>query len=266
MRSTHARSSSSERALASESIGSSCVTFVRLDDRLAADALRGRVGRAQLGVLGLDGRAARRAARRSRRRRSRGRRGRSTGSRGGGAARAAPRLASRRAAAATPLPPPRAPGAARDRGAPSASIPSTSSRSKCSGRHRDVAGGDGGEIRARLLVVAGDRAVHPVAPPGVALLVDELELVAEDALAEPADLDAVGVGGRGVDVQERALGHRHALQLLHDARDEPRALVERELVGRAGSPSPWPRTAGRARSPAGRAGCPPARRRPCRSR
>ena len=62
-------------------------------DRLAADALRRRVGREQLGVLAPRARAARRAARRSRRRRSPGRRGRSSGARGGGAARAARRRA-----------------------------------------------------------------------------------------------------------------------------------------------------------------------------
>ena len=54
IRATQARSSSSERALASESIGCRCVTFSQRADRLAADPLRRRVGRDELGVLGLE--------------------------------------------------------------------------------------------------------------------------------------------------------------------------------------------------------------------
>src|SRR3954447_23175208 len=54
MRSIHARSSSSLRALASESIGWQGRDLVELAERLAAGALGRRVGREQLGVLGLD--------------------------------------------------------------------------------------------------------------------------------------------------------------------------------------------------------------------
>ena len=54
MRSIQPCSSSSLRAFASDSIGCRCVTFSSCGDRLAADALRRRVGRQQLGMRRLD--------------------------------------------------------------------------------------------------------------------------------------------------------------------------------------------------------------------
>ena len=62
-------------------------------------------------------------------------------------------------------------------------------------RHRDAAGGDGGEVGALLVVVDRRVAVDAEAPAAV-LLLDDLQLVAVDALAEPRHLDAVGVAGR----------------------------------------------------------------------
>ena len=55
IRATQARSSSSERTFASESIGCRWVTFSSRDDRRAADPLRRRVGRDELGMRGLEG-------------------------------------------------------------------------------------------------------------------------------------------------------------------------------------------------------------------
>ena len=91
MRAIHARSSSAERALASENIGCGWVTFSSRETGSPPTRCVGESGVTQLGVLGLDPRAARRAARRRRRRRPRGRRGRSSGGCGARAARAAPR-------------------------------------------------------------------------------------------------------------------------------------------------------------------------------
>ena len=54
MRAIQARSSSAARTLASENIGCRWRTFVEPGDGLVADALRRRVGRDQLGVLGLE--------------------------------------------------------------------------------------------------------------------------------------------------------------------------------------------------------------------
>ena len=54
MRAIQARSSSAERTLASESIGCGWVTFSSFEIGVAADPLRRRVGREQLGVLGLE--------------------------------------------------------------------------------------------------------------------------------------------------------------------------------------------------------------------
>ena len=55
MRSTHARSSSSERALSSESIGSRCATFSSRPTGSAPTRWVGESGVAQLGVLVLQG-------------------------------------------------------------------------------------------------------------------------------------------------------------------------------------------------------------------
>ena len=54
MRSTQARSSSSERALSSESIGSRCATFSSRPTGSAPTRWVGESGVAQLGVLGLQ--------------------------------------------------------------------------------------------------------------------------------------------------------------------------------------------------------------------
>ena len=54
LRSSHAASSSAEKALASEIIGRRWVTLASALDERRPDALGGTVGRAQLGVLGLE--------------------------------------------------------------------------------------------------------------------------------------------------------------------------------------------------------------------
>ena len=54
MRATQARSSSSERALASENIGCRWRDLLEPRDRLGADALGRRVGRDELRVVALD--------------------------------------------------------------------------------------------------------------------------------------------------------------------------------------------------------------------
>jgi hypothetical protein len=100
-------------------------------------------------------------------------------------------------------------------------------------RDRDAPRVDGGQVRARLVVEAGVGAVDPVAAAAVLVLGVELELVAVDALAELRDLDALGVAGRHVDVEQRALGERHVVELLDHARGELGGDVERELAAEA---------------------------------
>ena len=204
MRATQARSSSSERALASENIGCGWRDLLEPRDRLGADALGRRVGRDELGVLGLD-RAqlveqrvvdvvadlgvvehvvavvvVRRAARRSSAARGRHVAAHSTSSR-------------------------RRREQAREVVAPAASrCPGWSVRSKCSGVTAIRPLGDRRQVGALLVVVVGRVAVDAVLL-AAGLLVDQRQLVAVDALAEPRDLDALDVAGRHVDVEQRAL-------------------------------------------------------------
>ena len=96
-------------------------------------------------------------------------------------------------------------------------------------RDRDAALGHRGEVGALLVAVAGRVAVDPVLTPA-GLLVLELELVAVDALAEPGDLDAGGLARGHVDVEQRAAGQRHVLDLLDDPGGEGRRGVEVELA------------------------------------
>ena len=104
-------------------------------------------------------------------------------------------------------------------------------------------GGDRREVGAGLVVKAGVRAVDPVAAP-VLLLALELQLVAVDALAEARHLDAAGLAGRDVDVEQRRRRQRHVLDALHQPRDEiggdleaeaaVEAVVERSRAGLLG--------------------------------
>ena len=84
-------------------------------------------------------------------------------------------------------------------------------RSKCTGVIAMLPG-DGGQIGAGLVLEGGLEAVDPVAAPPVAVLVDELQLVVVEPLAEPGDLDPLRLTGGAVDVQERRGGQRLGAQ------------------------------------------------------
>ena len=64
--------------------------------------------------------------------------------------------------------------------------------------------GDRGEVGSGLVVVARVDAVDPVDVAAVVVGRRVLELVAVDPLAERRDLDALGLAGRDVDVEQRA--------------------------------------------------------------
>ena len=235
MRSTQARSSSSERALASESIGCRWVTFSSLETgspptrcvgRIGGDAARGARARSS---------AARRAARRRRRRRSRDRRGRSSGGRGGPVAPGAPRRARSAQSSSRPRLEQRRQVEAR-----SASMPCSAVRSKCSGvtairpvgdRGRSVPGSSLGRARPR----------RPGRASRAGVLLDQVEVVLVDPLAQPRDLDALDRPAGHVDVQQRArpaAARRRAGR--PPARRTPRRASKSNCC-RAGSPRRAPR-------------------------
>ncbi len=80
-----------------------------------------------------------------------------------------------------------------------------------------------------LLVGLGNFAVDAVAPAVGCRLLDELELVAVEAPAQPRDRDALRDTTGEVDVQQRPLGQRDALQILDEPRRERRGGKEVEL-------------------------------------
>ena len=96
-------------------------------------------------------------------------------------------------------------------------------------RDRDVPGGDGGQVGPLLVVVHGRVAVDAKATASV-LLLDDLQLVAVDALAEPRDPDPVRLARRDVHVHQRALGQGHVVEALDHARDERRGGAELEAL------------------------------------
>jgi hypothetical protein len=85
--------------------------------------------------------------------------------------------------------------------------------------HRDAAVGHRGKVGAVLVLVARHVAVDAVAPPAVGLL-GELHAVVVDALPEPGGARAAHLARGAVHVQQRPLGDRHVLELLHHARGE----------------------------------------------
>ena len=98
---------------------------------------------------------------------------------------------------------------------------------------RDAARVDGGQVGAGLVVEARVGAVDPVAPAAVLVLGVELELVAVDALAQAGDLDALGLAGGHVDVQQRAGGQRDLVELATDAGGELGRALEGEAAAEA---------------------------------
>ena len=178
--------------------------------------------------------AARRAACRRRRRRSPGRRGRSSGGRGRRAARAAPRRGPHAHGVTSSA-------ALEQRG----EVVVAQRLHAVLGRQvevqrgdRDPAGGDGGEVGARLVVVHRRVAVDAVELAAVVLL-DQVEPVLVDALAQPRDLDARRSRRPGtlmfssVPFGSGTSSSRSTTRAANAA-----AGVEVERVGRAGSPSP----------------------------
>ena len=116
-------------------------------------------------------------------------------------ARAAPRRAAAASVAAGALtrPPLRAGASSRARScASSASMPVDVGEVEVQRRDRDAAGGDRGEVRPGLVVEAGVARRRSSSGGGPSLRRSvELQLVAVDALAQPRDLDAVRLAGRG---------------------------------------------------------------------
>ena len=198
MRSIHARSSSSLRALASESIGWRWVTLVSAETGSPPMRCVGRVGRQQLGVLGLDG------------------------------AQLVEQLVVLVVGDARVVEHVVAPAVLGELLAQLRGALDESAWRPCSlhlaggrgeqprqvvlgqgveagdvgevevhGRDRDVPRVHGGEVGPRLVVEARVGAVDPVAPAAVLVLGVELELVAVDALAQARDLDAVRARRRG---------------------------------------------------------------------
>src|SRR5919202_5569540 len=91
-------------------------------------------------------------------------------------------------------------------------------------RDGDRALADRLEVGALLLVEAGLVAVDLVAAAATVLLLGQPELVAIDPLAQAAGAGAARLARRNVDVQQRAVRHRHSLELLHQPRDERRRV------------------------------------------
>ena len=93
------------------------------------------------------------------------------------------------------------------------------------GRDRDPPSGDRGEVGARLVLERGLEAVDLVAAPAVAVLVDQLQLVVVEALAEPRDLDPLRLPGGAVDVQQRLRRQRIGDRAAGPARRPARAAT-----------------------------------------
>ena len=181
--------------------------------RRRADPLGGRVGRAQLGFLAPRSPAARRAAGRRRRRRSPGRPRRSRGGCGAPAPAAARRRACSGSLALTaPRPRRSAEAEVKHRlevALAQAADPAMVGEVEMHRRDRDPPVRDRREVGALLVLEGGLEAVDLVAPaPGALIAVDQLQLVVVEALSEVGDLHPVGLPGRAVDVDQRALGHR----------------------------------------------------------
>ncbi len=86
-------------------------------------------------------------------------------------------------------------------------------------RHGDPSLRDGRQVGARIVMEPGVRAVYPVSP-AVLLLVVELQLVTVDPPAEARHLDAAGLAGGHVHIEKRPRRQGHLLDRLDDARDE----------------------------------------------
>ena len=169
----------------------------------AADPLGRRVGGDQLRVLLPRARAARASARRTRRRRSSGRRARSSGGR---PRRSAARSSARALGVGALIR--RRPCRARRRAPSRSQSPSRSSspwsvRSKWIGVIATRPAGDRVEVGALLVLVRGLEAVDLVAPAAAVVLLDQLELVVVEALAEAGELDPARLAGGAVDVDQR---------------------------------------------------------------
>ena len=217
-------------------------------------------------------RAARRSARRTRRRRAPGRRGRSSGGRGARSRAAARRLALRPIARPSPSSLARRVAGASTRASiasrshePQALEPGPIGEVEVDRGDRDPSPRDRRQIGSLLVLERGLEAVDLVPPPALLVLVDQLQLVVVEPLAEPRDLDPRGSpagqltlrsvpAGSGSSATARDLG----------ARATPRRRSR--TCDRAGSPSPAPPTAARSRSPGRRARSPPAPPRRCPSR
>ena len=104
-------------------------------------------------------------------------------------------------------------------------------------RDRDHAGVDRGEVGAVLRMVGGIVAVDVESPPPAAVLVlDQLEPVGVDALAETRDRRALQFrrgSRRAVDVEQRPRGDRVLAEAGHHASHETRHGVEIEVAAEA---------------------------------
>ena len=229
--------------------------LAELLERGAADPLGRRVGRDELRVAPPRSRAARAAGRRTRGRRSPGRRGRSSGGRGGRSGAAAPPRASSPWRVRPCSPPRGGPGGgsaiavgrhrlrARLASIPSKSQPCSRSRpgrsvrSKCTGVTEIRPLCDRGEVGALLVLERGLEAVDLVAAPApVLLLLDQLQLVVVEPLAEVGHLDPARLAGGAVDVEQRVGGKR--ILCRPGAPAPPRRPPPRRSRTRARSGSP----------------------------
>ena len=222
MRSIQARSSSSERALASESIGCRCVTFSSLPTGSPPTRCVGRVRRQQLRVLALD-------------------RAQLVQQRVVGVVAdlrvvedvvAVPVVGELLAQLGARAPPARhrSPEQLGEVVLAQALHPVLGGEVEVQRRDGDAAGRDGGEVGAGLVVVDGRVAVDAEEPAAADVLLDQLELVLVDALAQPGDLDTADVARGDVDVEQRARRERDVVEPVDDPCGE-RGRVARSRTG-----------------------------------